>query len=70
MTWLPIESAPKDRAVDLWFPKGPWGRAQRIPDCKWSESRGRWYSEDWEHDEVVRNCTATHYVIVAPPEDA
>lgn len=74
MNWQPIETAPKDRRVLLWFPTlfgtGCW-------------SGGEWISEENHRKPLphftcdlirliglvaIRDCQPTHWMEIAPPE--
>ena len=71
MKWKPIETAPKDRDILLWFPTSG-GRA----------SIGRWDENKYHHNPKpywtcdivriwgvsnVRNCQPTHWCEIEPP---
>lgn len=70
--WLPIESAPRDRAVDLWIVGEP---PYRMPDCTWGRAphccgeAGQYCDSDWHRtpdgwiasDGFAVEETATHW---------
>ena len=54
MKWEPIETAPKDKTVDLWILEDEGTKRRRLVNCRWIEEipdtkesngmRGGWYA--------------------------
>lgn len=63
--WKPIESAPKDRKIDLWakiwLADGDRFTAERFPDCSWwnKDSMGSW---DAHWHGVPKGYRVTHWM--------
>lgn len=62
--WRPIETAPKDRSIDLWT------GTLRMTNCYWDEICGEWRKVNIANV-LVRFKRATHWMeIPAPPNDS
>jgi hypothetical protein len=63
--WSPIETAPKDRKIDLWAKHWLASRdefaAERFPDCRWwnKDVMGSW-DEHWHG--LPKGWRATHWM--------
>lgn len=72
--WYPIDTAPKDTAIDIWFDVSHWlvddhpepETGFRATDCFWRN--GHWWTQ---HDEevapVMLGGVATHWMPKPPP---
>lgn len=67
--WRDIETAPKDRQVDLWAAERDRYANERIPDCRLID--GRWMHTqtiyDDRDDEMSEVFNATHWAPLLPP---
>jgi hypothetical protein len=60
--WRPIETAPKDRKIDIWTGD------RRITGCYWDDICKEWRtSENSGHLITFRN--ATHWMLIPPPPE-
>jgi hypothetical protein len=64
MTWQPIETAPKDRIIDLWCPEGG-----RYPDAVWDVCCGVEGWTDANHHGSLGGGYFTHWMDTPEPPD-
>ena len=68
--WQPIETAPKDRAIDIWakiwLSDFDTFKGQRFPDCRWKtkDAMGAW-PEGWSG--VDKGWRPTHWQPIPEP---
>ena len=67
-TWRSIETAPKDRIIDLcgYYP-GNNPKIRRVPDCKWDKKLGRWKTPHYDkkgYSRINSNFVPTHWAEV------
>ena len=73
--WQPIETAPKDRIIDLWCDcskKGYADRSERSINCEWDDRRG-WVDDDGDAiergpDQYGRLRRVTHWMLSGAPK--
>ncbi len=65
--WKPIESAPKDRDVDV------WDGFERVPNAKYNTQTGTWFSDVFSYGDMdwrEMDSQPTHWTpIPAPPQE-
>lgn len=71
MTWQPIETAPKDRPIDLWVTEAPDYRAHRVTDVIWDFADDNWRpaGEPFHFGQYLFPKVPTHWMLSpTPPE--
>lgn len=76
MNWQPIETAPKDRDVLLWFPamcSTPKASVGNWDDDRYAKKPRPFWTcecEGWAGKNLLRANPPTHWCEITPPEDA
>jgi len=68
--WQPIETAPKDRPIDLWVQETPDYRAHRVPDAVWDSVDENWREagdSSFHFGQYMFPKVATHWLPLPPP---